>query len=161
MFVVQIRKIKCPRKLVRISNGNRTEWSPIRSVIIRVITKSDDRAAGVRFVYHEYDYRPNWTTWSQLPINHKNYNFREKKNSQVMWQRENLHSKIDKACINLGVCTLLLWWLKLRLWLVDLNYNFECDWFVELPDNKLSDNNLASELVGNRSFLNRSQLRKL
>ena len=38
--------------------GNRTEWSPIRSVIIRVITKSDDRAA----VYHEYDYRPNWTT---------------------------------------------------------------------------------------------------
>ena len=41
-----------------ISNGNRTEWSPIRSVIIRVITKSDDRAARVRFVYHEYDYRP-------------------------------------------------------------------------------------------------------
>ena len=38
-----------------ISNGNRTEWSPIRSVIIRVITKSDDRAAEVRFVYHEYD----------------------------------------------------------------------------------------------------------
>ena len=42
-----------------ISNGNRTEWSPIQSVIIRVITKSDDRAAGVRFVYHEYDYRLN------------------------------------------------------------------------------------------------------
>ena len=40
-----------------ISNGNRTEWSPIRSVIIPVITKSDDRAAGVRFVHHEYDYR--------------------------------------------------------------------------------------------------------
>ena len=41
--------------------------------------------------------------------------------------------------------------------LVDLNYNFKCDWFVEmcdnkLSDNKLSDNNLASELVGNRSF---------
>ena len=45
--------------------------------------------------------------------------------------------------------------------LVDLNYNFECDWFVELSDNKLSDNNLASELVGNRSCLNQSQLRKL
>ena len=28
-----------------ISNGNRIEWSPIRSVIIRVITKSDDRAS--------------------------------------------------------------------------------------------------------------------
>ena len=46
------------------SNGNRTEWSQIRSVIMEVITKSDDRAAGVRFVYHEYDYRPNWTTQS-------------------------------------------------------------------------------------------------
>ena len=55
--------------------------------------------------------------------------------------------------------------------LVDLNYNFECDWFVELSDNKLSDNklsdnklsdnNLASELVRNGSFLNQSQLRKL
>ena len=49
-----------------LCNGNRTEWSPIRSVIIPVITKSDDRAAGVRFVYHEYDYRPNWTTRSLI-----------------------------------------------------------------------------------------------
>ena len=52
------------------------------------------------------------------------------------------------------------------MWLVDLNYNFECDWLIELSDNKLSnnklsDNNLASELVENRSFLNQSQLRKL
>ena len=51
---------------ITISNGNRTEWSPIRSVIIRVMTKSDDRAAGVRFVYHEYDYIPNWTTQSPI-----------------------------------------------------------------------------------------------
>ena len=36
--------------------------------------------------------------------------------------------------------------------LVGLNCNFEFDWFVEPSDNKLSDNNLASELVGNRSF---------
>ena len=49
-----------------ICNGNRTEWSPIQGVIIRVITKSDDRAAGVRFVYHEYDYRLNWTTRSPV-----------------------------------------------------------------------------------------------
>ena len=47
-----------------ICNGNRTEWSRIRSVILRVITKSDDRVAGVRFVNHEYDYRRNWTTRS-------------------------------------------------------------------------------------------------
>ena len=45
-----------------IYNGNRTEWSPIRSVIIRVI---------------EYDYRPNWTTRS--PVNHNHYNFRADK----------------------------------------------------------------------------------
>jgi len=58
------------------------------------------------------------------------------------------------------------------MWLVDLNYNFECDWLIELSDNKLSDNklsdnklsdnklsdnklsdnNLRSELVENRSF---------
>ena len=43
--------------------------------------------------------------------------------------------------------------LQLQMLLVDLNYNFECDWFVELSDNKLSDNKL--------SFLNQSQLRKL
>ena len=36
-----------------ISNG--IGLSPIRSVIIRVIKKSDDRASGVRFVYHGYD----------------------------------------------------------------------------------------------------------
>jgi len=44
--------------IIIVSNGNRTEWSPIRSVIIRVKqiglifvkTKSDDRVAGVRFV---------------------------------------------------------------------------------------------------------------
>ena len=32
-----------------------------------------------------------------LPINHKNYNFREKKNSQVMKERENLNLKIEKG----------------------------------------------------------------
>ena len=52
--------------VIIISNGNSTEWSPIQSVIIRVLTKSDDRAAGVRFVYHEYDYRLNWTTRSPI-----------------------------------------------------------------------------------------------
>ena len=53
------------------------------------------------------------------------------------------------------------------MWLVDLNYNFEYDWLIELSDinklsnNRPSDNNLASELVENRSFLNQSQSRKL
>ena len=57
------------------------------------------------------------------------------------------------------------------MWFVDLNYIFECDWLIELSDNKLSnnklsnnklsDNNLASQLVENRTFLNQSQARKL
>ena len=72
------------------------------------------------------------------------------------------------------------------MWLVDLNCIFECDWLIELSDNKLSnnklsnnklsdnklsdnklsnnklsDNNLASELVENWTFLNQSQARKL
>jgi len=43
------------------------------------------------------------------------------------------------------------------MWLVDLNYNFECHWPIELSDNKLSDNelsdyNLARELKENGSF---------
>ena len=38
------------------------------------------------------------------------------------------------------------------MWLVDLNYNLECDWLIELSNNKLTDNNLACELVENRSF---------
>ena len=29
------------------------------------------------------------------------------------------------------------------MWLVDLNYNFECDWLVGLSDNKLSDNKVS------------------
>ena len=57
------------------------------------------------------------------------------------------------------------------MWLVDLNYIFECDWRIKLSNNKLSnnklsnnklsDNNLASELVENRTFLNELQARKL
>ena len=35
--------------------------------------------------------------------------------------------------------------------LVHLNYNFDCDWLIELSDNKLS-NNLASELLENSRF---------
>ena len=50
------------------------------------------------------------------------------------------------------------------MWLVDLNSIFECDWLIELFDDKLSNNqlsgnNLASEFAENRSFLNLSQLK--
>ena len=36
--------------------------------------------------------------------------------------------------------------------MVDLNYNFECDWLLELSNNKLSEDNLASKLVEKRTF---------
>ena len=44
--------------IVIIDTGEGTEWSLIWSVIIRVITKSDNHEAEVRFVNREYDYRP-------------------------------------------------------------------------------------------------------
>ena len=47
----------------KISNGNSTEWSPIRSVIIRVINKITRESD---LFNHEYDFRPNWTTRSSV-----------------------------------------------------------------------------------------------
>ena len=29
------------------------------------------------------------------------------------------------------------------MWLVDFNYSFECDWVIEMSNNKLSDNKLS------------------
>ena len=40
----------CDIIIIIISNGNRTEWSLIRSV-----TKIGHRAESIRFVYREYD----------------------------------------------------------------------------------------------------------
>jgi len=72
-----------------ISNGNRTEWSPSRSVIIRVIAKSD-------VFNHEYDYRPNWTTQSLIT----NYIIIEK-NGQIMKEKENSHENTCKGDVNI------------------------------------------------------------
>jgi len=60
-----------------------TGWSPIRSVIIRVMTSDLFIMSMItdRIGRHEV----------LLPINHKNYNLRGKKNNQVMKERENLH----------------------------------------------------------------------
>ena len=46
--------------IVIISNGNRTGWSPIRSVIVRVINTR------FNLFNHDYDYRPNWTIRSSV-----------------------------------------------------------------------------------------------
>ena len=58
-----------------------------------------------------------------------------------MTERENFHQKTDKGGVNS--------WMVV---IIRFNYNFKCDWIIELPDNKLSDNILARELVENRSF---------
>ena len=72
-----------------------------------------------------------------LSINHKNYNLREKQNSQVMEERENLHKKQTKGDVNIlrpprlplikdgknikgSACTHAC----------TPNYNFECDWLI-------------------------------
>ena len=55
-----------PECLKATNNGSRTSCRPIRSVIIPVITKSGDLEAEVRFVNHEYGYRPNWTPLSPV-----------------------------------------------------------------------------------------------
>lgn len=47
-----------------IKNGTGTEWSPIQSVVIQVITKSNDLEEEVWFLIHEYDHRQNGTTRS-------------------------------------------------------------------------------------------------
>ena len=83
--------------------------------------------SGVQFGLKSYEWvwLPTRTGRNEVfsPINHKNYNFREKKKRQVMKERKNLHEKTDKGGVN-------CWWLKPSLWLVDLNYNFEYDWLI-------------------------------
>jgi len=106
-----------------------------------------------------------------LPINHKNYNFWEKKNTKV-WKEKIYINNFYTVSMVIETKVVIGWFkLQLKMWLLDLNYNFECDWLVELSNNKLSDNklsnnklsdnNLTSELVENRRFLNQSQSRKL
>ena len=63
-----------------IFSSNMTEYSQIMSVIVRVITKSDERDTGVRFVYYEYESWQNWTTRSPVT------------NESTLWQ--NLRNKL-------------------------------------------------------------------
>ena len=56
--------------------GNRTKWSSVRSVIIRVLQHLPTAKQESDLFNHEYDYRLNWTEFL-LPINYNHYNFRE------------------------------------------------------------------------------------
>ena len=116
-----------------ISNGNRTECSPVRSVIIQVITKSDDRAGGVRLVSHEYDYRPNWTTRSlitEVLLLILTITISEKKRIAKLWKKGKLCIKIltmEKyfvsidtlkwRLVDLTTALNVIGWFKLHLWM--------------------------------------------
>ena len=54
-----------------IGNGDGTEWTLIRSLIIRVINKIGRLPSAVRFLYLQFtnqdcDHRQNWTTGSPI-----------------------------------------------------------------------------------------------
>ena len=55
-------------EIVSFMIDNRTSCGPIQSVIILVINKSDSRCAVVRFCYHSYDYRLNWTPLTPITL---------------------------------------------------------------------------------------------
>ena len=56
-----------------------------------MITKSNDRAVESDLFITSMTTNRIGRHEVLLPINHKNYNFREKKNSQIMKEWENLH----------------------------------------------------------------------
>ena len=90
----------------------------------------------------------------------------EKRSIPKLWKKE-------KICIKrLTKELVFLWWSKPRLWLVDLSYNFECDWFMKTkilnvicllncPITNCPITTWASELTQNVSFSNHSLSRKL
>ena len=71
-----------------------------------------------------------------LPFNHKNYDFREKKNTQVVKEGENLHWNTYKGYVNILRPLRLLpeIWHKKNTHKGKgarthaRNYSFECDW---------------------------------
>ena len=66
-LIYKMYLIKIFYKFTRlINNGNCTEWSAIWSEIKRVITKSHDREAGVRFVITSLISDQNCTTRSAI-----------------------------------------------------------------------------------------------
>ena len=75
-----------------IGNGNRTEWSPIRSVIIRVITnRTTEQREPDLFITSMITDRIGRHEVLLPILDRKSYNFREKKNNQVMKERGKLH----------------------------------------------------------------------
>ena len=85
-----------------VGNANRTEWSPIRPVIIRVITICLSRV----WLQTELD---DMKSYYQLII------------KITIFEKRRI-PRYEKGKFALKVFTLFQWWLKPRLWLVDLKY---------------------------------------
>ena len=86
---------------VHIYNGYRTERSPIRSAILRVIKKkkSDDCWGGDRFVNHERDYRQNWTKRSSVTNSSTLcQNLRKKLDIGHTFSQKNSNSELGEMC---------------------------------------------------------------
>ena len=89
-----------------IYNGNRTEWRPVQSIIIQVITKSDYCTMGVQFVNHKYDYRQNWVTQSPVTNQSKLWqNLRKKLWALIIGFHKRKTTYTEKSTTTAPVCT--------------------------------------------------------
>ena len=82
-----IERIKWFLSAMYVSNGNRKEWSPIRSVIMsdnKIVRPCGGSPICLLRVWLQTELDDTKS------INHNNYSFREKKNSQVMKEKQNL-----------------------------------------------------------------------
>ena len=123
------------KPIPHLSEHLRTEWSPIRSVIIRAVKKS---AAEVRlFITSMITDRLDHTK-SYYPLIIK-ITISEKRGIAKLWKKAKFALKDWQRGRKLFNVALKLRW-------IDLNCNFECDWLIELSNNELPDNNLSNNL---------------
>ena len=132
-----------------ISNGNRTEWSPIRSSIIREqwqnrTTKQRESDLFITSMITDRNGRHEDTNY-QLIIK---ITISKKRRIVKLWKKGKFTLKDwERMRKLLNFAKVVIGWFKLQLWmwLVDLNYNFKCDWLIELSDKILSNNKLCDD----------------
>ena len=139
-FTLQLRTrnlcqtFKKSSKSFPLSNSNRTEWSTIRSVIIRVITRSGSTICLSRV---SLQIKLDDTNSYQLIIK---IVFSDEGKIAKLWKKRKIFIKRQTNSMVMETKVVIGWFkLQFRMRLVDLNYNFECDWFIELSDSKLSN----------------------
>ena len=89
----------------RINYGKSTEWSATWSEIKRVITKSHDREAGVRFVIRNLISDRNCTTWSAITTllySFWNLNFKQFSTTETVLCLRKTPSDIPPQCCSVA-----------------------------------------------------------